>query len=1130
MKRLQLSFSGGEISPSMQGRLDARDYQNGLADCDNFLVRPQGSLERRTGFQSVARAYSQSNASRLIPFVYSDDQAYVLELSRYKMQIWRDGTSVKWATPVGGQVASWVQTSTPQRVTFTERHGLAVDDWIKWTYGSYPSDLTFSTARQQVTGIVDAYTVNVPLGWSVDPGVTIRAWRDTEDDWDTTFPVPFVRGSESGAAVASVVTFDHTDNKVSHGLGLIYNKLNEGDTVQFVEGTGSPTMPTGLSTDTTYYVRDIVRPSGSPGDFGSFKVSLTKGGDVVAFTDNGSGTIGLNRYYLSGELVFVDSAAAAPSDPAPNYSRVWACNHWWGDGGLASTGDWGDMDTYFRSQAEDGGWILATQYTSEEIFDLTYTQSNDVMTFAHPSHPPIEFRRLSETRWDIRQVFFKPTLPAPTGLTKSENRGTRMICSSQDDGNSVGGTPTQYIAKYWLADNSNPTAINTSHSLVADEVIYVDWVAGSMSNFESATDSGYFYINSSDINSSSRVVTLRRENGTVLLTPNNTPTLGTLHFYVASSSADREQTYKVTAVDESRNESSTSAAIACDNILDVVSSSNTISWDAVVGAVRYRVYRKRNGLYGLIGETDETTFTDENESADMGITPLIQDDGLSGTDYPRAVGYFEQRRCFAGTNLKPRQMWMTRTATESDLGYTIPVQDTNRISVALASREATTIRHIVPLQDLLLITQQGEWRMFSANSDAIAPETIAVRQQSEVGGSNVRPLVVNNNVVYPAVRGGHIRHLNYQWQSQGYQSGNLSLRANHLFDNYTIKDSTFQVAPYPITWFASSNGNLLACTYIPEEEVTAWHHHGSSDAKYESVCSIPEGEQDSVYAVVVRTIDGNSFRRIERMVPEVTTSSNHTVMCDASTVYRGDAVENTAGASLTITGGTSYASGDVVRITSSVSLFGAVDVGRYIKITSGDLSYEMKITAGVDGTQVDATLVDALPANVRGVSLSAWVISIVTLAATDPRGQQMLNGRDVQVVQNGIYTGTQTLSSTGTVTFTTPTYFATIGLPYESTLQTLPQSFPQAEAAGQGTSKNVSDVWLRVSDTAGLSVGGDADNLVPVQDLTTTALSSGEVETAVPAEYSQSGQIVVRQSSPLPATILNITLETAAGD
>jgi hypothetical protein len=44
------SFSGGEMSPDMFGRIDDGKYQSGVAKCRNFIARPQGPAENRAGF------------------------------------------------------------------------------------------------------------------------------------------------------------------------------------------------------------------------------------------------------------------------------------------------------------------------------------------------------------------------------------------------------------------------------------------------------------------------------------------------------------------------------------------------------------------------------------------------------------------------------------------------------------------------------------------------------------------------------------------------------------------------------------------------------------------------------------------------------------------------------------------------------------------------------------------------------------------------------------------------------------------------------------------------------------------------------------------------------------------------
>ena len=82
-KTIQVSFAGGEISPSMYGRKDDVKYQNGLKRCLNFLVHPQGPVSNRPGFEFVEEAGNSAKPVRLIPFVYSTEQTMVIELGDY---------------------------------------------------------------------------------------------------------------------------------------------------------------------------------------------------------------------------------------------------------------------------------------------------------------------------------------------------------------------------------------------------------------------------------------------------------------------------------------------------------------------------------------------------------------------------------------------------------------------------------------------------------------------------------------------------------------------------------------------------------------------------------------------------------------------------------------------------------------------------------------------------------------------------------------------------------------------------------------------------------------------------------------------------------------------------------------
>jgi hypothetical protein len=156
--------------------------------------------------------------------------------------------------------------------------------------------------------------------------------------------------------------------------------------------------------------------------------------------------------------------------------------------------------------------------------------------------------------------------------------------------------------------------------------------------------------------------------------------------------------------------------------------------------------------------------------------------------------------------------------------------------------------------------------------------------------------VIGNAVVFPAGRGGHIRELGYNSDAGGYVTGDLSLKAPHLFDNFDIVDMAYQRCPMPVVWSVSTTGLLLGLTYVPEQQVGAWHWHdtGASGA-FESVCVIPEGEEDALYAVVRRTINGAEVRYVERMASRTFIDLSDAFFVDAGGTYSGAATTTITG-------------------------------------------------------------------------------------------------------------------------------------------------------------------------------------------------------------------------------------------
>lgn len=121
-KTLARSFSGGEITPEMYGRIDLTKYQTGLALCRNFRVLPHGPAERRTGFEFVNEARLSTSAVRLIPFSFSADQTVELEFGDQYIRFHIDGDTLLEADKAVVSIVAGVVTATA--------HGWATGDWV----------------------------------------------------------------------------------------------------------------------------------------------------------------------------------------------------------------------------------------------------------------------------------------------------------------------------------------------------------------------------------------------------------------------------------------------------------------------------------------------------------------------------------------------------------------------------------------------------------------------------------------------------------------------------------------------------------------------------------------------------------------------------------------------------------------------------------------------------------------------------------------------------------------------------------------------------------------------------------------------------------------------------------------
>lgn len=85
------NFQFGEISPSLIGRTDTQVYNNSAQKLTNFLIRAEGGVIKRSGTKWIHNFATTVNDSveqqiRLIPFIFSDDERYIIALSAGKIE------------------------------------------------------------------------------------------------------------------------------------------------------------------------------------------------------------------------------------------------------------------------------------------------------------------------------------------------------------------------------------------------------------------------------------------------------------------------------------------------------------------------------------------------------------------------------------------------------------------------------------------------------------------------------------------------------------------------------------------------------------------------------------------------------------------------------------------------------------------------------------------------------------------------------------------------------------------------------------------------------------------------------------------------------------------------------------
>lgn len=902
-KVAQHGFTGGELSPHMYGRPDDAKYGYGVALAQNFIVRPQGPLRSRPGFEFITEVKDSSKKVRLLPFTFSTTQTAILEMGDKYVRFIINGSVLLQNGKPYEIVSPYAESELfdlhyeQSLDTFTFAHPSHPPMQLK-RYGGY--DWRFEELNL-------AERLRPPTNVSVSAYYPSDTKSEDKNKVECTYVVTALNDDGFESEKSSPATAKGNYYLTGGYMTISWGRVSGATHYRVYRKTGGIFGYIGETDELSIHDDNITaKTTTTPPLYDTSLSKRNSGIKSVTINNGGSG------YQDSSSTSTFPSVLQLPKLP------LFFCEKYSG-----RYNNYQRTPT-FTLQLIDGdsnSVVHSINLTGHKL-GTTVSQSIHGTSNNHTNYTYTEFEVYSLTT-NINQVL---SVNIPSVV--ASNPRVRIIVSV---------TNIQYclLDDFWLDGLNSPRARSYSES----------YYSGSDSN-PSYTE--YYYTYSLSLpwrNFTPESNTLEQRNFVNYM----------LSFECSEAARRLINTFGIDLND-------LLSYTGQDVDMGLVSSV-TIKVTDSTGSGAVLVPEIHNGsIVNVVVQNAGTNYSDpvltvvSNKGSGASLSAVLY--SADDNDYPAAVGLFEQRRWFAGTKKRPLHLWATKSGTDAELSYHRPVVDDDRIVAQAMSSKANPIRHILALQDLILFTQSSELKVAADTGGAITPENISIKPQSYFGATNVQPIIATNQGIYCQARSGHLREIGYNRDVYGYLSNDLSLRAAHLFDGYEIVDLCYMKAPWPRIIAVSSNGMLLMCTYMPEQSLSGWSRHitwSGNQTKatddlvagaFESCATVEEGdasEEDVLYCVVKRTINGKTVRYIERMAAIEEYNPTKVIGLDSALQGHFDSPVNTLS-------GLSHLEGALVCASYD---------GKYIenlKVTNGSITLPEAAQNIVVGLKIDARI------------------------------------------------------------------------------------------------------------------------------------------------------------------------------
>ena len=250
-----------------------------------------------------------------------------------------------------------------------------------------------------------------------------------------------------------------------------------------------------------------------------------------------------------------------------------------------------------------------------------------------------------------------------------------------------------------------------------------------------------------------------------------------------------------------------------------------------------------------------------------GTWTMEEESWTAANGYPATVSFYEQRLFFGGTTEQPQTLWGSATADYEN--FAMGVLATDAVSYTIASNEINLLRWMSPSRVLLIGALAREFRA-SGGSSAITPSNIDIRGETPHGSLRRTPVQIGHTTIFIQAAARKLREMVYNFDTDSYKADDFTV-LNPDISVGGFNQIAYSQEPYSILYAVRNDGQLCALTYEKAQEVMGWGRI-VTDGLFEAVAILPpfsgEAEQN-IYVVVNR--DGT--RLIERFDPDLSTDS-----------------------------------------------------------------------------------------------------------------------------------------------------------------------------------------------------------------------------------------------------------------